>query len=171
MDPARLQLHDEEDRVADQPTQRQHLDRTRKRPRLRPTDRLFWVLLSRFWSGWLQEPAHGSARACSGQPPSPLPDTDVVVGDAALQSGAPFGLGTVVVCCGNAAVGFEGAETLLLAELGAAAIGCRGNGAGPIDGAATRMGLAPMGLGAIGVRARHATAAAGDTIAITLNAP
>jgi hypothetical protein len=29
------------------------LQRTRKRPRLRPTDRLFWVLLSRFWSGWI----------------------------------------------------------------------------------------------------------------------
>ena len=26
--------------------------RSSKRPQLRPRDRLFWVLLSRFWSGW-----------------------------------------------------------------------------------------------------------------------
>ena len=29
------------------------LHRARKRPRLRTADRLFWVLLSRLWSGWL----------------------------------------------------------------------------------------------------------------------
>ena len=28
------------------------LQRTAPRPRLRPTDRLFWVLLCRTWSGW-----------------------------------------------------------------------------------------------------------------------
>ena len=28
------------------------LNRNQKRPTLKKTDRLFWVLLSRFWSGW-----------------------------------------------------------------------------------------------------------------------
>jgi hypothetical protein len=28
------------------------LQRAAPRPRLRPTDRLFWILLSRLWSGW-----------------------------------------------------------------------------------------------------------------------
>jgi hypothetical protein len=29
------------------------LQRTAKKPRLRRTDRALWVLLSRFWPGWL----------------------------------------------------------------------------------------------------------------------
>jgi len=30
------------------------LQRTAPRPRLRPSDRLFWVLLARLWSGWAE---------------------------------------------------------------------------------------------------------------------
>src|SRR5262249_56537280 len=30
------------------------LQRTARRPRLRPSDRVFWVLLSRLWSGWAE---------------------------------------------------------------------------------------------------------------------
>ena len=30
------------------------LQRTAPRPRLRPSDRLFWVLLSRLWHGWAE---------------------------------------------------------------------------------------------------------------------
>ena len=33
------------------------LQRTGPRPRLRPSDRLFWVLLSRLWRGWANESA------------------------------------------------------------------------------------------------------------------
>jgi putative transposase len=30
------------------------LRRTARRPRLRPSDRVFWVLLSRLWRGWAE---------------------------------------------------------------------------------------------------------------------
>ena len=30
------------------------LQRTAPRPRLRPSDRLFWILLSRLWRGWAE---------------------------------------------------------------------------------------------------------------------
>jgi hypothetical protein len=42
------------------------LQRTLPRPRLRTSDRLFWVLLSRFWSGWT------AAVSDRGDHPEPL---------------------------------------------------------------------------------------------------
>ena len=38
------------------------LQRAAPRPRLRRSDRLFWVLLSRLWSGWVRIPTHPDRR-------------------------------------------------------------------------------------------------------------
>ena len=42
------------------------LSRSVKRPKLRPGDRLFWVLLSRFWQGWCLS-LHNGAASDGGQ--------------------------------------------------------------------------------------------------------
>ena len=59
--------------------------RAAPRPRLRTSDRLFWVLVSRLWSGWADArsvrkliPCSGSGRAVivPQQPAKPVPTAD-----------------------------------------------------------------------------------------------
>src|SRR5262245_30297572 len=40
------------------------LQRTARRPRLRPSDRVFWVLLSRLWGGWAEAVSFVARRRC-----------------------------------------------------------------------------------------------------------
>src|SRR5437870_13169738 len=47
--------------------------RTATRPRLRTTDRLFWVGLARVWTGWRQPPRDRHARHRPALAAAPLP--------------------------------------------------------------------------------------------------